>query len=56
MPFTAAEIARHLDGEIAGDGAVVLTGFAAACYQRGVAFVLAVRLTLQFIPFFRPIH
>lgn len=30
MPFTAAEIARQLGGEIAGDGSVALTGFAAA--------------------------
>lgn len=30
MPFTAAEIARQLGGEIAGDGSVVLAGFAAA--------------------------
>ena len=30
MPFTAAEIARQLGGEIAGDGSVALSGFAAA--------------------------
>ena len=30
MPFTAAEIARQLGGEIVGDGSVALTGFAAA--------------------------
>lgn len=30
MPFTAAEIARHVEGEIAGDPSVVLTGFAPA--------------------------
>lgn len=30
MPFTAAEIARHLDGEVVGDGSVTLTGFAPA--------------------------
>ena len=30
MPFTAAEIARQLQGEILGDGAVVLKGFAPA--------------------------
>ncbi len=30
MPFTAAEIARHLDGEVLGDGSVTLTGFAPA--------------------------
>ncbi|MBI3881645.1 MAG: UDP-3-O-(3-hydroxymyristoyl)glucosamine N-acyltransferase [Verrucomicrobia bacterium] len=28
MPFTASEIARHLDGEVLGDGALVLKGFA----------------------------
>jgi len=28
MPFTAAEIARQLEGEIVGDGTVVLKGFA----------------------------
>jgi len=30
MPFTAAEIAKHLQGEVVGDGAVVLKGFAPA--------------------------
>ena len=30
MSFTAAEIAKHLQGEVRGDGAVVLTGFAPA--------------------------
>jgi UDP-3-O-[3-hydroxymyristoyl] glucosamine N-acyltransferase len=30
MPFTIAEIAKHLAGEVMGDGAVVLTGFAQA--------------------------
>jgi len=30
MQFTAAEIARHLHGEVAGDATVVLTGFAPA--------------------------
>ncbi len=30
MPFTTAEIAKHLDGEVVGDGAAVLTGFATA--------------------------
>ena len=30
MPFTIAEIAKHLAGEVVGDGAVVLTGFAHA--------------------------
>lgn len=30
MPFTAAEIARQLDGEVRGDAATVLTGFAPA--------------------------
>lgn len=30
MPFTAAEIAKHLQGEVVGDGSVVLTGFAPA--------------------------
>jgi UDP-3-O-[3-hydroxymyristoyl] glucosamine N-acyltransferase len=28
--FTAADIARHLDGEVLGDDSIVLTGFAAA--------------------------
>src|SRR5277367_6788609 len=30
MPFTAAEIARQLAGEVRGDGATVLAGFAPA--------------------------
>src|ERR1043166_7296646 len=30
MPFTAAEIARQLQGEVAGDGSVVLNTFAPA--------------------------
>src|ERR1041385_3751041 len=30
MPFTAAEIARHLQGEVIGDGSVVLANFAPA--------------------------
>ncbi len=30
MTFTAADIARHLDGEVLGDGSVTLTGFAPA--------------------------
>ena len=30
MPFTAAEIAKHVDGEVFGDAAVALTGFAPA--------------------------
>jgi UDP-3-O-[3-hydroxymyristoyl] glucosamine N-acyltransferase len=30
MPFTAAEIAKHLQGEVVGDGAAVLKGFAPA--------------------------
>src|ERR1041385_3808293 len=30
MPFTVAEIARHLQGEVLGDGAVVLANFAPA--------------------------
>lgn len=30
MPFTATEIARHLGGEVIGDGAIVLQGFAPA--------------------------
>jgi UDP-3-O-[3-hydroxymyristoyl] glucosamine N-acyltransferase len=30
MPFTAAEIAKHLNGEVAGDGSIKLTGFAPA--------------------------
>ncbi|MEY2465679.1 MAG: UDP-3-O-[3-hydroxymyristoyl] glucosamine N-acyltransferase [Verrucomicrobiota bacterium] len=30
MPFTAAEIARHLQGEVIGDSATTLTGFAPA--------------------------
>src|SRR5512136_2661044 len=30
MPFTAAEIAKHLGGEVVGDGALILKGFAPA--------------------------
>lgn len=30
MPFTAAEIARHLNAELSGDGQTLLTGFAPA--------------------------
>src|SRR5438876_12122382 len=30
MPLTAAEIAKHLEGEVLGDGPVELTGFAPA--------------------------
>ena len=30
MPFTAAEIAKHLNGEVTGDGSIKLTGFAPA--------------------------
>ncbi len=30
MPYTASEIAKHLGGEVKGDGAIVLTGFAPA--------------------------
>ncbi len=30
MPFTTAEIAKRLDGEIVGDGTAMLTGFANA--------------------------
>lgn len=30
MPYTAAEIASHLKGEVVGDGSVVLSGFAPA--------------------------
>lgn len=30
MPFTASEIARHVQGEVLGDGSVVLSGFAPA--------------------------
>lgn len=30
MPFTAAEIAKHLQGEVIGDGSIILTGFAPA--------------------------
>lgn len=30
MPFTAAEIAQHVQGVVIGDGSVVLSGFAAA--------------------------
>src|ERR1039458_8699782 len=35
MPFTIAEIAEHLAGEVVGDGAVVLTGFAHADAAKG---------------------
>jgi UDP-3-O-[3-hydroxymyristoyl] glucosamine N-acyltransferase len=34
MPFTAAQLAAELDGEVIGDGAVVLTGFAPATSAR----------------------
>jgi UDP-3-O-[3-hydroxymyristoyl] glucosamine N-acyltransferase len=30
MPFTAAEIAKYLQGEVVGDGSIVLSGFAPA--------------------------
>ena len=30
MPFTAAEIAKHLQGELLGDGQTLLKGFAPA--------------------------
>src|SRR5450759_5404113 len=30
MSFTATEIAKHMQGEVLGDGSVVLTGFAPA--------------------------
>ncbi|MBC8097751.1 MAG: UDP-3-O-(3-hydroxymyristoyl)glucosamine N-acyltransferase, partial [Akkermansiaceae bacterium] len=30
MPFTAAEIAKHLQGEVVGDPSVILAGFAPA--------------------------
>jgi len=30
MPYTAAEIAKHLDGEVVGDSSIVLKGFAPA--------------------------
>ena len=30
MPFTAAEIARHVEGEVVGDPATPLAGFAPA--------------------------
>jgi UDP-3-O-[3-hydroxymyristoyl] glucosamine N-acyltransferase len=30
LPFTAAEIAKHLTGEVVGDGSIKLTGFAPA--------------------------
>src|SRR5947209_7562832 len=30
MPFTAAEIAKHVDGQVLGDGSLVLNGFAPA--------------------------
>ena len=34
MPFTAAEIAKHLQGEVVGDGQAVLKGFAPAEHAR----------------------
>jgi UDP-3-O-[3-hydroxymyristoyl] glucosamine N-acyltransferase len=34
MPFTAAEIAQHLQGEVVGDGSVVLAGLAPADQAR----------------------
>ena len=34
MPFTITEIAKHLDGEVVGDGTVVLTGFANADHAK----------------------
>ncbi|MCU0770584.1 MAG: UDP-3-O-(3-hydroxymyristoyl)glucosamine N-acyltransferase [Verrucomicrobia bacterium] len=34
MPYTAAELAQRLGGEITGDGSVILTGFAAAATAR----------------------
>lgn len=34
MSFTIAEIAKHLHGEVLGDGAAVITGFAAAEHAR----------------------
>jgi UDP-3-O-[3-hydroxymyristoyl] glucosamine N-acyltransferase len=34
MPFTIAEIARHLAGEVVGEGSAVLTGFAHAAAAR----------------------
>src|SRR6186713_616759 len=34
MPFTATQIAEQLKGEVRGDGAVVLTGFAPAASAR----------------------
>jgi UDP-3-O-[3-hydroxymyristoyl] glucosamine N-acyltransferase len=35
MPFTASEIARHVQGEVSGDGAIVLSGFAPAGTAKG---------------------
>jgi UDP-3-O-[3-hydroxymyristoyl] glucosamine N-acyltransferase len=34
MPFTTAEIAKHLSGEVLGDGHAVLTGFATADHAK----------------------
>jgi UDP-3-O-[3-hydroxymyristoyl] glucosamine N-acyltransferase len=34
MPLTAADIAKHLQGEVLGDGSVHLTGFAAAAQSK----------------------
>jgi UDP-3-O-[3-hydroxymyristoyl] glucosamine N-acyltransferase len=34
MPFTASEVARHLEGEVIGDPSIVLTGFAPAAGAR----------------------
>ncbi len=34
MPFTAAEVAKHLDGEVVGDPTVILSGFAPASGAR----------------------
>ena len=34
MPFSAAEIATHLQGEVVGDGSITLTGFAAASHAK----------------------
>ena len=34
MPFTVTEIARHLHGEVRGDGATPITGFAPAFHAR----------------------
>jgi UDP-3-O-[3-hydroxymyristoyl] glucosamine N-acyltransferase len=30
MPFTAAEVAKHLQGEVIGDASITLSGFAPA--------------------------